>query len=87
MKSFALTAALLAALFVLPARADDGAAEDYQKALDKENTDRDLNGAMEIYRSILKKHRDEVIAVIDEATRGLKAIGRSEKVKRKARRA
>ena len=36
---------------------------------------------------ILKKHRDEVIAVIDEATRGLKAIGRSEKVKRKARRA
>lgn len=59
MKSLALTAALLAALFVLPARAEEGAAEDYARALDKENTDRDLNGAMEIYKSILKKHKDE----------------------------
>ncbi|MEK7470172.1 MAG: tetratricopeptide repeat protein [Planctomycetota bacterium] len=59
MKPLALAAALLAALFSLPARAEDGAAEDYQKALDKENTDRDLNGAMEIYKSILKKHKDE----------------------------
>jgi hypothetical protein len=59
MKPLALTAALLAALFALPARAEDSAAEDYQKALDKENTDRDLNGAMEIYKSILKKHKDE----------------------------
>ncbi len=59
MKPLALSAALLAALLVLPARAEDGAAEDYAKALDKENTDRDLNGAMEIYKSILKKHKDE----------------------------
>ncbi|KAF0242940.1 MAG: hypothetical protein FD180_3640 [Planctomycetota bacterium] len=53
------TLALLAALLTLPAFAEDGAAEDYQKALDKENTDRDLNAAMEIYKSILKKHKDE----------------------------
>lgn len=59
MKPLALTAALFAALFVLPARAEDGAAEEYQKALDKENTDRDINAAMEIYKSILKKHKDE----------------------------
>lgn len=56
MKTLALFAALLVSV---PAFAEDGAAEDYARALDKENTDRDVNGAMEIYRSILKKHKDE----------------------------
>ncbi|MCE9581967.1 MAG: tetratricopeptide repeat protein [Planctomycetes bacterium] len=54
------TLALLAALLVsASAFAEDGAAEDYARALDRENTDRDLNGALEIYKSIVKKHRDE----------------------------
>jgi DNA-binding PadR family transcriptional regulator len=34
---------------------------------------------------LLKKHKDEVMAVIDDATRRLKAIGRSERIKRKRR--
>lgn len=56
MKTFALLAALLVAA---PAFAEDGAADEYAKALDKENTDRDVNGAMEMYKSIVKKHKDE----------------------------
>lgn len=59
MKPLALSAALLAALLVLPARAGDTAADEYAKALDKENTERDLNGAMEIYKGIVKRHKDE----------------------------
>ncbi|MCC6738965.1 MAG: tetratricopeptide repeat protein [Planctomycetia bacterium] len=59
MRPLALSAALLAALLVLPARAEDTAADEYARALDKENTDRDINGAMEIYKGIVKRHKDE----------------------------
>lgn len=59
MRPLALSAALLAALVVLPARAEDDAAGEYARALDKENTDRDINGAMEIYKGIVKRHKDE----------------------------
>jgi hypothetical protein len=54
-----LHALAVAFALALPAAAEDTAEQAYAKAVEKEEKDRDLNGAMEMYREIVKKHLAE----------------------------
>lgn len=79
-----LTVLMACALVGGTALAQGTAAEDYAKALDRENTDRDVAGALEMYRGIVGRHRsDEEIAAKAQYRVGecLEKLGKADEAK------
>jgi tetratricopeptide (TPR) repeat protein len=77
-------AAALAAAMTLTATAEDDAAEQFGKALEKETNHRDPSGAMEIYKKIVEAHRaDEELAAKAQYRIGecLEKLGRTEEAR------
>jgi len=79
-----LTVLTVCALVGGTALAQGTAAEDYAKALDRENTDRDVAGALEMYKGIVGRHRsDEEIAAKSQYRIGecLEKLGKTDEAK------